>query len=82
MENIIYPMLVSTLASEDCFEQGIDCLTLFLYYNSERGVNKQLWKLFPQIVQAVMVEQGENGGSFEKFPGIGLAIQNYISRDP
>ena len=40
MENIIYPMLVSTLANEDCFEQGIDCLTLFLYYNSERGVNK------------------------------------------
>ena len=68
MEDIIYPILVHSLTSQgmDAIEDGVDCLTLLLYYGEH--ISPKLWALFPQMLYVVCGED-DNGGFGMEYVG-------------
>jgi len=69
----------------DSIEEGIDCITLFLYHGyKERPVSQDLWKLYPQLLFVCAGGDGdvEGGFGFEYVSQIVVALKNFIAKDP
>lgn len=86
VEDVIYPMLLHSLTVDglDAIEEGIDCITMILYYSyKDRQISNNMWKLFPQLlyVCAGSAENKNGGFGIEYVNQVIIAIKNYISRD-
>ena len=49
IENVIYPLMLHGLTPDglDSIEDVLDCIALVLYHGPERGISKNMWKLYP-----------------------------------
>lgn len=87
IEQIMYPCLLHSLTPDglDSIEEGIDCITLILYYGyKDRPLSKEMWKLYPQLLYVCAGQDGDEDGGFgfEYVSQIIVALKNYIARDP
>jgi hypothetical protein len=67
VEEIIYPVLLHTLTVDglDAIEEGIDCITIVLYYGyKSRPISNSMWKLFPQLLYVCAGSENEQNGGF------------------
>lgn len=87
VEHIVYPVLLHTLTADglDSIEEGIDCITLFLYHGyKNRPISAEMWKLYPQLLYVCAGSDGdkEGGFGFEYVSQIVGALKNFIAKDP
>ena len=85
VEDRIYPMLLHSLTPDglDAIEDGLDCIAMVLYHGSEGRISPKMWKIFSQLLYIVVGEDDPDGGyGFEYLAQVGVAVQNFISKDP
>ena len=87
MEKIIHPCLFHSLTvqGQDSIEEGIECITIILYYGyRDKPISQEMWKLFPWLLFMCAGSDGdeEAGFGFAYINQIAIAIKNFISRDP
>ena len=79
-------MLMYTLTPDglDSIEDSIDCIAMILYHGPNNRVSQRMWKLYPQLLYVVCGDDKDPDGGygFEFIQQVGVAIQNYISKDP
>lgn len=69
----------------DSLEEGIDCMTLLLFHGyKNRPISSALWELYPHLLDVWGAGDNEEmqGYQYEQIYQCGVAIKNYISRDP
>lgn len=67
VEHIVYPCLLHSLTADglDSIEEGIDCITLFLYHGyKERPISAEMWRLYPQLLFVCAGADGDKEGGF------------------
>ena len=87
LEMVIMPILMHGLTPDglDSIEDGLDCISLLLYYKQKgQAVSPQMWYLLPQIMHIIGGKPGDVDGGFayEYLSLSVVAIQNFISKDP
>lgn len=78
-------MLLHSLTPDglDAIEDGLDCIAMVLYHGSEGRISPKMWKIFSQLLYIVVGEDDPDGGyGFEYLAQVGVAVQNFISKDP
>jgi len=84
IEAIATPMLMYSLTPDgmDSIEDALDCITMILYHGGK--VSPRMWKIFPQLLFLVCGDDKDPDGGygFEFISQIGVAVQNFISKDP
>jgi hypothetical protein len=67
VEHIMYPCLLHSLTADglDSIEEGVDCITLFLYHGyKDKPISAEMWKLFPQLLYVCAGNDGDMEGGF------------------
>ena len=86
VEHIMYPCLLHSLTADglDSIEEGVDCITLFLYHGcKDKPISAEMWKLFPQLLYVCAGNDGdmEGGFGFEYVNQIAVSLKNYFAHD-
>ena len=83
LETEVYPVVLYTLTPDgiDTVEEGIECLTLLLYYLPT--VSEPLWSLFPHMVHVITgtPDNAEGGYGYEFLHNMLASFQNYFSKE-
>jgi hypothetical protein len=83
VEGIVMPMLMYSLTPDgiDCIDDALDCITMIIYHGPQ--VSPLMWKLYPQLLYLVAGDDKDPDGGygFEQISQIGVALQNFISKD-
>ena len=83
LELEVYPVVLYTLTPDgiDTVEEGIECLTLLLYYLPT--VSEKLWSLFPHMAHVIAgtPDNEEGGYGYEFLHNMLAAFQNYLSKE-
>ena len=84
IEEISLPMFMFGLTPDgmDSIEDALDCITMILYHGNH--VSERMWKVYPQLLYLVCGDDKDPDGGygFEYISQIGVALQNFISKDP
>ncbi len=84
IEELALPMFMFCLTPDgmDSIDDALDCITMLLYHGGK--VSPRMWKVYNHLLYLIIGDEKDPDGGygFEYISQIGVAIQNFISKDP